>query len=337
MLDEDRAGPLPAPMWLPFALLGSVAAFFSVLGVAVVLKDARFTLPDPAVLAGAGVGGLAGVVLRRWRRLHDPWLPPERQRALVALVVAVAGALIGGILVWCSERRWPEAAGGALSGAICSAFFVPGAVFMVQAAARATRARGGSIVAGSDRRSMWSTTLAVLAVAPVVSMPATAVGLISSTLGPILQPALVIGATALALAGLAILESLEVLARVRLGQVIEDVAGLEVARESDARGARELDFGLGDGAFSKLRFRDAYRGARDAEVALRGDPDEAREAIDDACGRRRRTRTLGIVAFVAALPAITALAIRVEAHGTLDTDGDPSGVAGIYDLALQDR
>lgn len=335
-LDDVGPAPLPAPMWAPLALLGALAAFFSVLGIAAVMRDARFTPPAPALLAGGLFGGLAGVVLRRWRRLHDPWLPQERQRVLIALVVGLTGALIGFVVVGYSAVEWGlsantgwiQAGFGALSGVACSLLFIPGAVFIVAASARATRARHGSIVAAADRRSVWSTTLAAIAAAPVVAVPATAVGYVSFSLGRVLQPAAIVGATVLAAVALIVLEVIEIRARSVFERVVSVIDELEPAHDGDATGVQTRDLGLGEGGFSKLSLRDAYRGARHAEVALRGDPDEARVAFDEARSRRGRTRTLGVLAFLAALPAMHALWVSVE---RLEIDWDPTEVAGVFD------
>jgi hypothetical protein len=332
MLDDDKPAPLPAPMWLPFALLASAAAFYSVLGMAAVMRDARFTKPAPALVAGALVGALTGVVLRRWRRLHDPWLPPERQRALVALVVCLSGAVIGFLLLVVDHARY--AATGLVSGAACAVLFIPGAVFIVNAASRATRARNGSIVAGADRRSIWSTTFAAVAVAPIVAVPATAIGLVSFSLGRVAQPAVVAAATVVALVALVVLEIIEVRASSALDRIVAHIDRLEIAQEADADVGTARDLGLGDVAFSSLRLRDAYRGARHGEIALRGDPDEAREALLQARSQRRRTRTLGLIAFVAACPGFHAFAVSVE---QLDIDWDPTGVAGVFDLEIETR
>jgi hypothetical protein len=296
--DDEPPPPPPASMVLPFAMLGAAAAFFCVLGVAVAMKDARFTLPGPAVATGAVVGALTGLALRRWKGLHQRWLPHERRLLRVALVVGAAGAAIGGFVSWWTGREWPFAVQGAGAGVACAIFFVPGASFIVESATRATRARSGSIVAGADRRSIWSTALAATALAPVMAVPATAAGLVSFSLGAIAQVALIVGVALMATCALVVLTLVEVRARRRLEVAIDAVKELAPAAEQDAAPAGVSDLGLGDVAFSRVHLRDAYRGARHGEVVLRGDPDEAREAIVDAIARRRRSLVLGLVALV---------------------------------------
>lgn len=236
MVDDDAAPvPLPAPMWLPFALLGATAAFFCMLGLCLVLTDMRFAAPWSAAVSGGFAGALAGGLLRRWRSLHDPWLTPGKKLSRVALVVMSAGACVGASVTLCTVRE--------------------GLLAFVQ---------------------------------PLVVMACGVVGLL----------------------GLAVLERVEHRARRDLESVVDALSVLEPASATDVRGAGGRDLGLGEGGFSRVQLRDAYRGTRHGEVVLRGDPDEAREALRDAVARRRRALVFGLIA---------ALVSSVAAFGYGDT------------------
>lgn len=324
---DDEPPPLPpASMVLPFAMLGAAAAFFCVLGVAVAMKDARFTLPGPSIASGALVGGLAGLALRRWKGLHQRWLPHERRLLRIALVVFLAGAAIGGFVSWWTGRDWRFAIVGAGAGVACATFFVPGASFIVESATRATRARSGSIVAAADRRSIWSTALAATALAPVMAVPATAVGLVSFSLGAIVQVALIGGVALSATGALAALALVETRARRRLESAIDSVSELAPAAEQDAAAPGVRDLGLGDVAFSRVHLRDAYRGTRHGEVVLRGDPDEAREAMHDAITRRRRSLVVGLIALVTTSGSWLAFATDARPYPLAVRDATDDGI-----------
>lgn len=309
-LDEDAlaaagGGPpivLPASMALPFAVLGAAATWFSLLGVAFLVRDARFTSPWPAPVVGAAVAMAAAVVLRRWRGLHHPDLPSDRRLLRIALVIGVAGALIGAaVTAWTAPGAF-ETAMGAVGGLGCAMIFVPGASFVVEAAARATRARHGSIVAGADRRTIWGTTLAAIAIAPTLAVPAVAVGRASFALDPLTELASIVLCAVVALVALAALEMVEHRARARLEVAIADAVDLEDASATDVVAAGARDLGLGEAGRARRHLRDAYRGARHAEIVLRGDADQARLALDDAVARRRRGCVVALAALACTFP-----------------------------------
>lgn len=302
----DDAGPpppRPASMALPFAVLGAAATWFCVLGVAFFVRDAQFTSPWPAPAVGAVIAAAAGGVLRRWRGLHHPDLPNDRRLLRIALVVGVAGALIGAAVTGWTARGAFEALMGGVSGVACAIIFVPGASFVVEAAARATRARHGSIVAGADRRTIWGTTLAATAIAPVVAVPAIVAGRINFALDAVQALGSVVIGALVALMALASLEMVEHRARARLEAAIADASDLEPATATDVVAAGARDLGIGEAGRARIRLRDAYRGARHAEIVLRGDADQARHALDDAVARRRRACVVAVVALAATFPA----------------------------------
>lgn len=149
----------------------------------------------------------------------------------------LAGAVIGlvlGVSTWGEHAVKPCSLGGAAVGLV----FLPSALFVFDAAARAARARLGTLVADVDRRTVLVSLFAVVSFAAAFQAPAMALARYSQSRPPWIQSAasFVIGGAALL--EIARLRKRDVAARAELEAIASGAQGLDKARSSCSRRAR---------------------------------------------------------------------------------------------------
>jgi hypothetical protein len=270
---------------LPFAVVGAAAGWLSAdLLANPVVMDAGCNRGLAAASAAAVTAAVGRSLTRRFG-VSTMWAA-DRSATWVPLVGSISlagvitGATVGG-LTWLSGSGVFE---GAACGLLCAIPALPVCALVVAAARRAARARLGSIVAGSDRRAMWSITMTALAVVTLIALPDWI------TLGdvfagaPHAAPAIALGACLVTLA----LLIADGFARRRVARA--DVAGMDL-RDPGADAdhddpAPDLDFGLGDEVLARVaRGGAAYRTRERAAALILGSLDQARAAIRQAMTR----------------------------------------------------
>src|SRR5262249_26959618 len=154
-----------------------------------------------------------------------------------ALTGAATGLILGGAL--------GNIAIGVAGGLIGAVPFVPAGGLLVAAGRRAQRARGGSIVARSDRRAFVSLIAVILGCASLLALldwPAAASGL-----GPSPLDAVALAVAAALVVLVTMIADLISLARLnRLGCDDDDAALSALMPEAAAGPVRRVDMGLGD-------------------------------------------------------------------------------------------
>jgi hypothetical protein len=294
----------------PFAVFGAAAGLFAILGIGAFRGPAREVSPLAPMIFTAGAAAVAGEVLRRWRRLHDPALAREALVLWVAVINAVAGAASGGVVgfvTWGADGFTRFALGGAAVGLA----FVPSVLVVFDAARRAGRARHGSLVAATDRRTVTSTVFAGVAFAGATQVPAVLSANTSVELPPLVQVALSLIACLGSMFAIVLLQRRDRIARAQLEAHAAQTQWLERAPEGevDLAPATQSPIDLGLGADRWTRTTDAtYRSSGRPDVVLKGSVESAIAAFDE-CARRRH-RSLVIAA--CGLTAVTvAFALRI--------------------------
>lgn len=297
LFDITPNGRMPG-LAAPFALVGSAAALFSVLAIGAG-SDAMLEAP-PVIATGVAalVGAALGIVLRRWKRLHDPFMGRDMRAMRIALLVVLAGAIIGVVL---GVSTWGEYAiePCALGGAACGLVFLPSALLVFDAAARAARARLGTLVADVDRRTVLVSLFAVVAFAAAFQAPALALARYSQWLPPWVQnsASFVFGTAAVLL--IARLRSRDLAARAQLDALAGSAEHLDRATDLEPDSAAAVDLGLGLDRWARPAALATYRSTARGEVVLRGSVHDAERAIDDALRHRRRALAFSIVMLAA--------------------------------------
>jgi hypothetical protein len=309
---EDEAGPMPS-LAKPFAAFGAAAGLFAILGLGSFRDAAREVSPLTPMIMTAIVGALAGEALRRWRRLHSPRLAREAVILWVAVITGLAGAASGGLVglvTWGSDGVARFAVGGAVVGLA----FVPSCLVVFDAAKRAGRARHGSLVAATDRRTVASTVLAGIAFAGATQVPAVLSANTSTALAPLVQVALSLLVCLGATLAIVVLQRRDRVTRASLEALARDAAWLERAPsgEDEAAAAAStagVDLGLGADRWS--RTSDAsYRLSGRPDVVLRGSVERATAAFDE-CARRRHRSLIVAACGLTAVSASFALRLSV--------------------------
>jgi hypothetical protein len=305
--DADEPATMPS-LAKPFAAFGAAAGLFAILALGSFREAARDVSPLAPMIATAAVGAVVGVALRSWRRLHSPTLAREAVVLWVAIITAIAGAVSGGIVglfTWGADGFARFAVGGAVVGLV----FVPSCLVVFDAAKRAGRGRHGSLVAGTDRRTVLSTVLAGIAFAGATQVPAVLSANTSNDLEPILQVALSLLVCAGATAGIVVLQRRDRTARASLEAFVKDAAWLDRAphaEDGEALSPAAVDLGIGKERWT--RTSDAnYRLSGRTDVLVKGSIADATAAFDE-CARGRH-RSL-IVAACGLTAVSTAFAIR---------------------------
>lgn len=294
--DETSTDRIPS-LARPFAAFGAAAGLFAILALGSFRDAAREVSPLAPTLLTAGVGALAGETLRRWRRLHDPLLAREAVILWVSVVTSAAGAASGGLI---GLFTWGPAGvlRFTLGGAAVALAFVPSCLVVFDAAKRAGRARHGSLVAGTDARTVSSTVLAGLAFAGATQVPALLSANTSVALPPLVQASLSLLVCFGATAGIVALQRRDRRARAELEAHARDAAWLDRAVGEEEAPSGEpakpaVDLGLGADRWA--RTSDAgYRTSGRSDVVLRGSVEQALAAFDE--GLRRRHHSLLVAA-----------------------------------------
>ena len=287
---------------LPFAVVGAAAGFLSTGLLCNPLVDVLPRHRQPmAVITAAVVAALTGFVVRRLcvrkplrYELDEPH-PLERapwDRAGVHLgVIVLAGALIGSIVgATCNCRH--GATRGFAGGAICALVFVPVVLAVLAAARSAQRARLGTLVAGSDRRAVWSILATALAVTTLEALPDW----------HYLRSPPWVAWSMVALASLGVLAVFAI--DRRAARLVERaVADLSCVPEVHGEATSMVDLGLGEEVGAHVaRSQVAYRD-RDRVIDLvRGDPSLVRVAM--ARAQRRALASCALIAVVLSLHAV---------------------------------
>jgi hypothetical protein len=283
----------------PFAAFGAAAGLFAILALGSYRAPAREVAPlVPMLLTGAVAAG-AGEVLRRWPHLHDAKLAREAVVLWITIVTVVAGAVSGGLV---GLFTWgPDGvARFTLGGGMVAMAFVPSCLVVFDAAKRAGRARLGSLVAATDRRTVFSTVLAGIAFAGATAVPAVLSANTSSSLAPLVQVGLSVIASLGATIGIVVLSRRDRRDRASLESLTKDSAWLEPAHEAEAPVAENaVDLGLGADQWSKGD--GSYRSSGRADGVLKGSIAQATEAFDECARRRHRSLIVAASALAAVL------------------------------------
>jgi len=287
---------------LPVALaaFGGLAGLFTVLALGALRPAALDVFPLAPWLTTAAVGAVAGVALSRLQQVSGD-LPAEviivRTGATSVVGGAVSGGLVG-LLTWGPDGVARFAMGGALLGLLLQ----PGCHAVFRAAARATRARQGSLVAEADRRTIVSTLTAGAALLAATQVPALLTLSISNHLSPMVQAVVSLLVCALAVAIIVRLGQRDRRGREALDEASREVAWLEPVDEEREPNGKALDLGLGDQHFAPAA-RGGYR-SQAGEVRLRGSVVDAQTAFDECDRSRHRALLCATFALVQVLGVV---------------------------------
>lgn len=309
---ETAAPEVTPSLAKPFAVFGAAAGLFAILGVGSFREAARDVSPLTPMILTAGVAAAAGEVLRRWQRLHHPTLARETVVLWVAAVTGMAGAFSGGLV---GLFTWGDAGFTrfALGGAAVGLAFVPSCLVVFDAAKRAGRARHGSLVAATDRRTMMSTVLAGVAFAGATQVPAVLSANVSHALTPLFQIGLSFVACLGSTAAILVLQRRDRAGRAALETHAKDAKWLEAApaegMPENVHALAPVDLGLG--AESWTRPDGNYRSSGRPDVVLRGSVERALAAFDECAKYRHRS----LVVAVCGLTAVTsAFVLRLTVY-----------------------
>lgn len=293
----------------PFAVFGAAAGLFAILAIGSFRDAARDVSPLVPMILTAGVGALAGETMRRWRRLHGPMLAREAVVLWISIVTAAAGAVSGGLVgfyTWGADG----VARFTLGGAMVSLAFVPSCLVMFDAAKRAARARLGSLVAETDRRTVHSTVLAGVAFAGATQVPAVLSFNTSHVLSPLVQVALSLVVALGATAGIVVLQRRDRKSRATLEAHAKESSWLARASEEEGMTSVSEDaVDLGLGADRWTRGDSNYRTSGRADVVLKGSVERALAAFDECALRRHRSL---IVAASGLTAVLVSFALRIS-------------------------
>jgi hypothetical protein len=288
----------PRGLVVPFAVVGASAGFFSVLALGAAFEGMRQVSPLLAAAFALAAGGAAGFVIERWRRLHHPFRAVDSMRIYVGAIVVVAGTAAGAALGYAAWDEWgvPVCAAG---GGGCALAFVPCALFVVDAAKRAARARFGSLVAGVDRRTVLASLAAACAFATSVQAPALFAGTWSERVPAHVQGGASVAVGLACVVALAALRARDVRTEAELDAAERDAAGLTAATAATEEDRAALDLGLGGERWAQTWGVPTYRTTERSSVVLRGSLAEARRAVSQALAHRRATTWFAAAVVVA--------------------------------------
>jgi len=295
----------------PFAAFGAAAGFFAILALGSFREAARDVSPLAPMIVTAAVGGAVGATLGRWKRLHSPLLAREAVVLWVAVITAIAGAVSGGVVgfvTWGVDGVMRFATGGVAVGLV----FVPSCLVVFDAAKRAGRGRHGSLVASTDRRTVFSTVLAGIAFAAATQVPVVLSANVSNDLDPLVQIGLSLFVCLGATVAIVVLQRRDRAARATLEAFAKDAAWLDRAgdaHDADAMSPAAVDLGIG--AERWTRTSDAnYRLSGRPEVLVKGSLELATAAFDE-CARGRHRSLIVAACGLTAVSASIALRLSV--------------------------
>jgi hypothetical protein len=266
----------------PFAIVGASAGWLSagLLANPLVAQLDRRAQPIVALTA-AGCAAIAGALLRYWcggRRYGYELVVPDPDARLATdvwwrhLFVMLSAGVITGAFIG-SLFRMDEAVRGAAGGALCTLVFLPVGFSVLAAARRAQRARLGSIVAGADRRAVWSVLAATLGATTVEALPDWAAQR---------TPAFASVLLAIAFTIVACITVVDLRAEHALREAVRDLED----RPALSADVPRIDLGLGEDVAARLeRSRSPYRGSDRALGLVLGSPDRAQAALSRAVVR----------------------------------------------------
>jgi hypothetical protein len=277
---------------LPFGVVGLAAGWLSygLLTIPVVdvvphwapLTNRLFMVAPVAALVGAALGAvLSRRMAARARRGATRGATLRTALELTALVVA------GGTVTWGAASRpvmWRWVPGAMLlSGWLYALAFVPICALVIAVVRRAERARHGSLVAGADRRALWSILATVLASSTVrgPSGSATLDGPLTFAQRVLLSPRLgmvITGAAGLVVIALLLTDTVALLRVVRAAGAGFEACELPKATDADA--VPSFDLGLGDDVYARVdRASHAYREPHRPTALLLGSVTAARAVL----------------------------------------------------------
>jgi hypothetical protein len=299
---DEPAEPCAMPsLAKPFAVFGAAAGLFAILGVGAFREPAREVAPLAPMIVTAGAAAAFGEVLGRWRRLHDPKLAREALVLWVAILSGLAGGVSGavvGFVTWGADGL----ARFAVGGAVVALAFVPSCLVVFDAARRAGRARLGSLVAATDRRTVTSTVLAGVSFAGASQVPAVLSANTSWSIPPLVQVSLSLAACLGSTIAIVLLQKRDRVARAQLEGHAVDMHWLERAPEEleGAASHAEEPIDLGLGADRWARTSDAtYRSSARSDVVLKGSMERAIAAFDECAQRRHRSLVIAVAGLTA--------------------------------------
>lgn len=285
-----------------FAAFGGLAGLFTVPALGAFRPAALDVSPLAPWLATAAVGAVAGMALSHLEKLSRD-LPTEvvvlRTGATSVVGGAVSGGLVG-LFTWGPDGVARFAMGGALVGLLLQ----PGCHAVFRAAARATRARQGSLVADADRRTIVSTLTAGAALLAMSQVPALLTLSISTHLTPMVQA---VGSLLVCVAAVAIIWRLgerDRRGRAALDEASRELTWLEPVEEEREPTGKALDLGLGDQHFAPAA-QGGYR-TQAGDVRLRGSLADAQTAFEE-CHRARHRALLCATFALVQLAGVVAL------------------------------
>jgi hypothetical protein len=235
---------------------------------------------EPALVGGV-IGALTGTILRhRSLRLRDG-LAERREKIVLFFVWAAGGSLIG--LLVClivpmtvTSYLPPAPHDGVFLGAVVAAAVSPACYWLMRKSQECVRARRGSIVAGADRRSIWSATAVVLALASLTAIPPWTTHRLMR-LSPSIAGAIAGVATLIALA--AFLADARALREVRAFAAAR--RGLEsFGEDEELQPAKDL--GIGDEVLGRVDSGGTYRHGGARVPLVRGSTALAELVLDEA-------------------------------------------------------
>lgn len=308
--EPTPAGAMPR-LAIPFAAFGAAAGLFAMLGIGAYREAARDVSPLTPMIMTAAVGAGVGELLRRSQKLQAPDLAREALIAWIAIVNVVAGVTAGGLIGF---TTWgPDGvARFAIGGGAASLAFVPSCLVVFDAAKRAARARHGSLVAATDRRTVFSTVLAGIAFAGATQVPAMLSTNTSKAFSsPLTQPALSLFVCLASTIAIFVLQRQDRADRASLEAHAKNAAWMERAQQhenddapdtqnSPANGNKPVDLGVGGDRWTKSNDSN-YRTSGRPDVVLRGSIDRALAAFDECALRRHRS----LIVAASGLSAVT--------------------------------
>jgi hypothetical protein len=265
----------PLNLTLPFTAIGLggslLAGDFFRIGCFEFDGDLRAQL----AVVGAGVAAAIGFVFSSCA----PRLSLAARQLMCGVATCASGAVAGGIICGAYWRGGgPEM--GLATGLGCGAVFSIAFANVLAAASRTGRARPGSMVDASDRRAVWSVTVAVIAIATLAGGARWSGYAMCRSLAPVATP--LVGA--FAIAALLALVGWEAASAARAA-----MDASSARREFDGplyAGIPCHDYGVGDGLYADSGApASPYRDRPVPARLFRGSADEARQALMAALGR----------------------------------------------------